>query len=890
MSSCACAEAREALSHNTYLCSGKCAGGGIGLAPADYIKELEKIVGPENVRRDPLERLAYSRDMSVHKGVPDVIVFPGDAGQVSKVLKLANRREIPVTPRGSGTSVTGAVLPLKGGIVLDMGRMNKIKEIRPEDRLMVVEAGVICADVNAALAQQKMFFPPDPGSSAMCTIGGMVNTNASGLRAVKYGTTKDFVMGLEVVLADGRIIHTGTRAPKSSSGYDLTRLFVCSEGTLGVVTEATLRILPAPEYAVAIIAAFRKIEDAGLAISRILGAGVPLACAEIMDRVSLTVIKEAMRLQVPDCDGMLLMELDGERAAVVAQLEKVLAICQKIGTVDLRSTDDPAQRLQMWTGRSGLTPAFSRYKPGSRLIPIAEDFGVPPSRIPEAIQGIQQIAKRNDITIATFGHVGDGNLHSTFITDVRKKEDWDKIHKVGTELIELALRLGGTITAEHATGRSKAPFIRKEMGEALDVMASIKKALDPRGILNPGKLGLTEKDADIYDYFAFEHVVKHRDALQSFGEAVDNEFLACIQCGFCRAGCPVFARTHMESYNAKGFVTLAFGLYDGSLKPSDALAEKFYHCTTCMNCKAKCPAGVRTPMIVQAARSRLAKSGHMPEGFKTMVRNMVEKGNPFGEEPAKKAELLPDTLKTPVPNSEALLFMGCNPSLMDIRTLPATIKLLEKAGVSLTTMGADESCCGFLAYLVGAPEVDKLFARNAEKISKLNPNVIISPCAGCARTYKELYPKMAGLKVPAMHLIEFLDKLIKEGRLKISGEFKHTVAYHDPCDIGRHLGIFEPPREILKSISGLKLVEFKENRNFAKCCGGGGGFKAYDTPMSMAIAEKRVLAAIEVGADTIVSACPTCKSNLSQAAAKLAKEGKPRVQVYDIAEVLAKVV
>ena len=856
----------------------------------DYINELKDIVGPENVRQDELERLTYSRDMSVHQGKPDVIVFPRNTGQVSDILKLANRLEIPVTARGSGTSVTGGVLPIMGGIVLDMGRMNRIKELSPRDRLMVVEPGAICADVNSALAKERMFFPPDPGSSSICTVGGMASTNASGVRAVKYGTMKDFVMGLEVVLADGRIIRTGTRAPKSSSGYDLTRLIVGSEGTLGVITELTLKIIPAPEYTVAVVAAFSRIEDAGAAISRILGAGVPLACAEIMDRVSLSVIREAMRLQIPDCDGMLLMELDGEKAAVLPQLERVLAICREIGTVDLRSTDNPAERLQMWTGRSGLTPAFSRYKPGSRLIPIAEDFGVPPTRIPEAIKGIQEIAKRNDITIATFGHVGDGNLHSTFITDVRSKSDWDKIYKVGKELIELALKLGGTITAEHGTGRSKAAFIRREFAGAVDVMASIKKALDPRNILNPGKLGLFEKDADIYDYFAFDHVLKHRDALKSFGDAVDYEVLACIQCGFCRAGCPVFAHTHMESYNAKGFVTLAFGLYDGSLMPSKELAEKFYHCTTCMNCKAKCPAGIKTPAIVQAARARLAKAGYMPELFQTMVGSMAAKGNPYGDEPAKKAELLPDDLKAAVPDSEALLFMGCSPSLKDIRIIPATLKLLEKAGVSVTTMGADESCCAFPAYLAGAPETEKLFERNAEKIVKLNPKVIITPCAGCARTYKELYPKLAGLKVPAMHLVEYLHQLIKDGRLKITGEYRHTVAYHDPCDIGRHLGIYEPPREILKAVPGLKLVEFAENRQFAKCCGGGGGFKAYDTPMSLEIAEKRVLAAIDVGADTIVSACPTCKSNLSQAAAKLAKEGKPRVQVMDITELLAKVV
>jgi glycolate oxidase len=855
-----------------------------------YIDELRQIVGEGNLRTDRLERLAYSRDMSVHKGVPDVIVFPRSTEHVSKVLKLAFEKRIPVTPRGSGTSVTGGVLPIKGGIVLDMGRMNAIKEIRPEDRYMVVEPGVICADINAELSKRGLFFPPDPGSSSICTIGGMVNTNASGVRAVKYGTTKDFVMGLEVVLAGGKVIRTGTRAPKSSSGYDLTHLFVCSEGTLGVVTEVTLKIIPAPEYTVAIIAAFRSIQDAGKAISRILGAGVPLSCAELMDRVSLTVIREAMRLQVPDCDGMLLMELDGEKASVESQLQKVLAICKEVGTVDLKSTDNPNERAQMWTGRSGLTPAFSRYKPGSRLIPIAEDFGVPSSRIPEAIQGIQEIAKRNDITIATFGHVGDGNLHSTFITDVRRQEDWDKIQNVGRELIDLALGLGGTITAEHATGRAKAAFIRKEQGAAVDVMATVKKALDPRNILNPGKMALFEKEAGVYDYFAFDHVLKHKDHLRSFGDFVDNEFLACIQCGFCRAGCPVFAQTRMESYNAKGFVTLAFGLYDGSLRPSKELAEKFYHCTTCMNCKAKCPAGVKTPYIVQAARARLAKAGFLPEAFQAMVKGMVEKGNPYGEEPAKKSELLPENLKAAVPNSEALLYMGCSLSLKDIRILPAAFKLLEKAGVSATTMGAGESCCGFPAYLAGAPETQKIIEQNSERITKLAPKVIISPCAGCARTYKELYPKMTGFKVPALHLVEYLAQLVKEGRLKITGEFNHTVVWHDPCDIGRHLGIYEPPRDILKAIPGVKLVEFAENRNFAKCCGGGGGFKAYDTPMSLAIAEKRVLAAIAAGADTIVSACPTCKSNLSQAAAMLVKEGKPRVQVLDITELLAKVV
>ncbi|MGQ9582257.1 MAG: FAD-binding and (Fe-S)-binding domain-containing protein [Thermoplasmatota archaeon] len=852
------------------------------------IVELEGIVGRDSVRSDELERLAYSRDMSVHRGVPDVIVFPHSTDEVSRIMVVAHRERVPVTPRGSGTSVTGGVLPLKGGIVLDLCAMNRIKEIKPEDRLAVVEPGVICADLNAALAPKGLFFPPDPGSSAIATLGGMAATNASGLRAVKYGTMRDFVMGLEVVLADGRVIRTGTRAPKSSSGYDLTRLLVCSEGTLGVITELTLRVLPAPEHTVAVVAAFKRIEDAGLAISRILGAGVPLACAEVMDRISLSVVKEAMRLSLPDCDAMLLMELDGDRATVEGQLKRVLAICGELEPVELRSTDDPSERLAMWTGRSGLVPSFSRYRPGSRLIPIAEDFGVPPSRIPEAIKEIQEISRRNAVTIATFGHVGDGNLHSTFIIDVRSGGDWEKIRRVGTELIELAVRLGGTVTAEHATGRSKAPFIRRELGEAVEVMASIKRALDPEGILNPGKMGLFERDADVYDHFAFEQVLGRPEELQSFGEEVDNELLACIQCGFCRGGCPVFARTRMESYNAKGFVTLAFGLYDGSLRPSRELVDKFYHCTTCMNCRAKCPAGIKIPSIVQAVRTRLSAGGLTPGPFLEMVRSIVEKGNAYGENPAKRAELLPERLHHPREGAEALVFMGCLPSLKEVRIVPAMLKLLDRAGVSYTSLGVEESCCGLPAYLAGAPEAPSIFRRNVERLERLRPGVLVSPCAGCVRAFRELYPKHTGLRIPVMHIVEYLHKLVGEGRIRFTKKLERTVAYHDPCDIGRHLGIYEPPREILKAVPGIRLVEFRENRALAKCCGGGGGLKAYDAGMSLEIAERRVLAAAEVGADTIVSACPTCRSNLSQAAARVGREGGGRLQVLDIVELLAR--
>ena len=289
----------------------------------DYIKDLIEIVGEKNVKTDRIERLCYSRDMSVHEGIPDAIVFAKTTEEVSKILKLANDHDIKVIPRGSGTSTTGAVLPCFGGLILDVSQMTKIKEIQRKDGYAVVEPGVICQTLNNALAPTH-FFPPDPGSATMASIGGMVSTNASGNRAIKYGTTKDYIMGLEVVLADGRVMRTGSIAPKTSAGYDLAHLFCRAEGTLGVITEITVKILPMPEYIAFAQAWFSSIEDAGKAAEGILGAGIPLSSCEILDRVSIDVVNKAMGLNIPDhVECILFIEIDGNKQAVKENIEKI---------------------------------------------------------------------------------------------------------------------------------------------------------------------------------------------------------------------------------------------------------------------------------------------------------------------------------------------------------------------------------------------------------------------------------------------------------------------------------------------------------------------------------------------------------------------------------------
>jgi glycolate oxidase len=856
----------------------------------DYIKDLIQIVGEKNVKADRLERLCFSRDMSVHEGIPDAIVFARTTEEVSKILKLANDRQIKVIPRGSGTSTTGAVLPCLGGIVLDVSRMNKIREINPKDGYAVVEPGVICQQLNNAIAPTH-FFPPDPGSATIASIGGMVSTNASGNRAIKYGATKDYILALEVVLADGRVMRTGSIVAKSSSGYDLAHLFCRAEGTLGVITEVTVRIIPMPEYIAFAQARFPSVEDAGKAAEGIITSGVPLSSCEILDRVSIDVVNKAMGLNIPDNVGSILfIEIDGNRQAVKENIEKIDRISRECNGLGNQWDDDPAKRLKMWAGRQGLVPSLSKIRRGAKLIPFVEDFGVPMSKIPETIRELQKISEKYQFPIPVFGHIGDGNLHATLILDGRNKKEWEKIRGIAQDFIDLTMKYKGTLTAEHGIGVAKSPYIHHELGLSHEVMKTIKKALDPKNILNPGKLGFDDAPKDILDHFTYKEFVETPDQIQSFGQAVDNEILACMNCGFCRAGCPVFAQTELESENARGRVIMAYYLLKGTLEPSKEVADRFFLCTTCLNCKATCPAGVVVSEIVEAGRERLVKAGFLPEIHKTLIENLKTTGNPFGEPREKRTDVFPSTFKPKKGPVDTLLFPGCVASYQDINIIPNMMNIFDKAGVSYTALGKDENCCGYISYLVGTQEFKEAGKKNLEAFSKIQPKQIVTTCAGCYKTFKELYPKHLSFNIPVLHAIEYLDQLIQGGKLKFKNNTPMKVAYHDPCDLGRHLNIFEPPRELLKKIPGVNLVEFKNNRLLAKCCGGGGGLKAFDTALSGEIAYKRILEALDVGAEVVVSACPSCKSNLQVAAARLRKEKKNRIKVMDITELVAEAI
>jgi glycolate oxidase len=855
----------------------------------EYFEELKAIVGQENVHTGRIDCIGFSRDMSVHEGVPEVIVFATTTEAVSRVVKVAGTHKIPVVARGAGTSVTGAVLSAQGGILLDLSRMNRVLEINRNDSYVIVEPGIICNALNAQL-EPSHFFPPDPGSAPICTVGGMIACNASGVRAVKYGTTRDYVKGLEVVLADGRIIHTGTLAPKSSAGYDLTRLFCTSEGTLGIITRATLKILPKPAYTAFAKASFPSVESAGAAVEKMLVSGIQLSSCEILDDVSIGVVKKAMNLEIPvEVKCILFIEIDGHKGAVQDYMGQIDAICRDLGGLGNEWSDDPNKRLAMWSARQRLVPALSRVKPGYRQIPVVEDFGVPISQIPATIKEIQKIGEKYQVSIATFGHIGDGNLHAVNLMNVRNQEEWDTLRLIAQDFIELTLKFKGTLTAEHGLGMAKSPFIGQELGEGLEVMEGIKKALDPDNILNPGKMGFKGSTRDILGNFAYAQLLDHPEEVRSFGEKIDNELLACIQCGFCRAGCPTYAQSGLETMNARGRVLLAFDLMSGRLQPSEEIAQRFYQCTTCLNCKYTCPSQVEVSDVIQAARKRLAESGFLPAVFQSSGKSISLYGNPFGEPREKRTDVFPVGFKPGRKGAEVLLFGGCVASYQDINMIPHLMTILDRAGVSYTALGQEEDCCGYLSYLVGAEDNFRTCVQNnSQKFADLGIKEIVTSCPGCFRTLSKLYPAYGGAgNITVHHGVTYLNDLLSQGRIPLKESGPLVVAYHDPCDLGRHMQVFEEPRNILKQLPGVQLNEFKLNRLLAKCCGSGGGVKGFDNPLSQDIAYSRVLQAAEIGAEVIVSACPSCKSNLTQGAARLRKEKKGKIKVKDITELVA---
>jgi glycolate oxidase len=433
----------------------------------DFIPEERRLEEPE-------ELLTYSYDATDHRGRPALVLRPVSRVEVVGIVKEANDKGIPIVPRGAGTSLSGGPVPMDGAAVLDLTLMDRIKEVRQRDRLVAVEPGVVYAKLNMHLEKFGLFFPPDPGSGSVCTIGGMVAANSSGIRAVKYGTTRDYVARLEVVLADGRVIETGTFARKSSSGYDLTGLLVGSEGTLGIFTEIALRLLPRPTHHAAAMVTFPSTTDAARAVGRIISSGMDPAVLEFMDKNTVQTVERYMGLGLPDAEALILMEMDGFGEGVDRRLEKALELA------GAEEVEIGADREALWKARKAALPSLARYAPNL----VLEDVTVPISRLPDILERIGEISRRRGIPIATFGHAGDGNLHPTFLVEGRDQN----LRRAMEELFKATIDLGGTLSGEHGVGLEKRDFMVLEHHGSLELMRKLKAELDPKNILNPGKI------------------------------------------------------------------------------------------------------------------------------------------------------------------------------------------------------------------------------------------------------------------------------------------------------------------------------------------------------------------------------------------------------------------
>jgi glycolate oxidase len=452
-------------------------------------KALIEIVGPENFTDDLIDRVAYSYDASDNDHRPEAAVWPACTDHVSRILILANEAGFPAIPRGAGTGLAGSAVPICGGLVMDLCRMNRILDIRIPDRLAVLQPGVVYADLQKALSPHGFFFPPDPASGKACTIGGNVATNAGGIRGAKYGVTRDYVLGLKVVLPDGRILRTGSFCMKSVSGYDLTRLFVGSEGTIGVVTEIVLKINPKPTASSTGLARFARLRDAGQAVTDIMHSGIIPSVLEILDENTIRVLREHGDMDIPDAMAIILVETDGYTEGETAyQMTKVVSVFEKNRATHIQTVDTKEGAEALWSMRRSVSSVAAQLRTNN----VSEDVAVPISRVPDLLSGISAIVRKYDLPFVIFGHAGDGNLHPKIMYD---GADPDQVRRAGgavDEIFRLTCRLGGTLTGEHGIGLSKAPFMTLEHDPVeMEIMGQVKRLFDPNNILNPGKMGLT---------------------------------------------------------------------------------------------------------------------------------------------------------------------------------------------------------------------------------------------------------------------------------------------------------------------------------------------------------------------------------------------------------------
>ena len=450
------------------------------------VQELLDIVGEKNVSTAQADKITHSYDATQEVHLPDAVVYAATVEDVSSIVKLANRWKIPVLPRGAGSGFTGGTLPVHGGIVLVLTRMDRILDIDTENLTAEVEPGVVTGELQRQVEKLGLFYPPDPASKEFSTLGGNVAECAGGPRCVKYGVTKDYVLGLEVVTPTGEIIRTGGRTLKNVVGYDLTKLFVGSEGTLGIVTKIILKLIPKPAAKKTMLVQFETIAGAAQAVSAIIGAKIIPTTLEFLDAATIDCIRDVSTIPLSgDCKAILIIEVDGEAQFLGQQAEQILSIITPFGILDTRIAATDKESEEIWQVRRIVSPSLGKINPDK----FNEDIVVPRSKVPDMICALEKISTDYNVPIVNFGHAGDGNIHVNVMVDLREHGMADKMIKVMDEVFRAAVNLRGSISGEHGIGTSKAKYMSMELDtETIGMMKKIKNVFDPNNILNPGKI------------------------------------------------------------------------------------------------------------------------------------------------------------------------------------------------------------------------------------------------------------------------------------------------------------------------------------------------------------------------------------------------------------------
>jgi glycolate oxidase len=449
--------------------------------------QIHDVVGDDGLLTTAEDLIAYGFDGTFYDNTPPLVVLPNTTEQVAAIHRLAGDARVPITPRAMGSGLSGGAVPLGGSIVLGVARMNRILVIDEVDRVAVVQPGVINAHLQAEVEKRGLFYPPDPSSLKQSAIGGNVSENAGGARCLKYGVTGDYVLALQVVLPDGTVIRTGGRTLKNVTGYNLRALFTGAEGTLGTITEITLRLITKPRVTRTAFAVFERIEDAAGAVTAVLGAGVLPTAIEIIDQLTMRCIEEHMPIGLPlDAAGILLFGIDGDHDAVVDEETATIArVARESGARDVTIARDAAESDRLWAARRAIAPSLARRRPNR----LGEDVAVPRRAIVPMVQRVREIAARHNLEIPLFGHIGDGNLHPNILCDKRDPEEMQRVAAAAREIFEAAVALGGTLSGEHGIGLLKKQFMELDLGaDTLALMRRIKDAIDPLGIMNPGKV------------------------------------------------------------------------------------------------------------------------------------------------------------------------------------------------------------------------------------------------------------------------------------------------------------------------------------------------------------------------------------------------------------------